>query len=257
MHFPYAPFALPQQPSPGSTPPVPSPTPSPPPEASRHPVQAPLPLDILRNTQISVFFPLKDERVPSSLANFIVRDEGQCSPRFVRSTLYAIPHRADLLSQTGLPMAVIVHPLADTVSGEVCTSSRGGHAQLHHPARAADCGLRRVPATSVCAVPRLRQQVQPLGFGWSAICLLFLQYAERWSVHLVPTPAHPVALSSVSPSYFVPLGVDGTRTDASRRPELCRGSVDFAAPANYYNYPPRVRAGENHTRARGAKSDRK
>lgn len=38
--------------------------------------------------------------------------------------------------------------------------------------------------------------------------------------------------------YFSPLEVNGRRHDASSRPELCRGTVEFVATKEYCEHPP-------------------
>jgi hypothetical protein len=49
---------------------------------------------------------------PPSTSRFIVRDCGGASPRLLRSTLNAVPHSPELLGSSGMPMAVVVQPLA-------------------------------------------------------------------------------------------------------------------------------------------------
>ena len=45
-------------------------------------------------------------------------------------------------------------------------------------------------------------------------------------------------VSEVPRDYFCNLGVDGRRRDWLERPELCRGTVEFVAPAEYSVRPP-------------------
>jgi protein transport protein SEC24 len=43
---------------------------------------------------------------------------------------------------------------------------------------------------------------------------------------------------TVPSEYYCPLDQNGRRTDANERPELCQGSVELIAPAEYMVRPP-------------------
>lgn len=49
---------------------------------------------------------------PPANGNYIVRDRGNCSPRFIRATLNTVPATNDLLSTSAMPLALVVSPLA-------------------------------------------------------------------------------------------------------------------------------------------------
>lgn len=48
----------------------------------------------------------------------VVRDAGNCSPRNMRLTLNCIPSSAEMVSLSGMPLAVLVQPLAPPQPGE-------------------------------------------------------------------------------------------------------------------------------------------
>jgi hypothetical protein len=50
---------------------------------------------------------------PYSTTNFRAVDEGNCNPRFIRSTLYNIPTTDSLLKSSNIPLGIVVQPLAD------------------------------------------------------------------------------------------------------------------------------------------------
>ncbi|KAB2617882.1 transport protein Sec24-like [Pyrus ussuriensis x Pyrus communis] len=49
---------------------------------------------------------------PPATSDYIVRDNGNCSPRYMRCTINQIPFTADLLTTSGMPLALLVEPLA-------------------------------------------------------------------------------------------------------------------------------------------------
>ena len=49
---------------------------------------------------------------PPASSRYIVKDTGDCSPRFMRATLNNVPATADLCRMGAMPLAVIVSPLA-------------------------------------------------------------------------------------------------------------------------------------------------
>lgn len=54
---------------------------------------------------------------PLSTTDFVCRDDssgGNCNPRFVRSSLYAVPTTSDLQKQIGLPFVLSIQPFAHT-----------------------------------------------------------------------------------------------------------------------------------------------
>ncbi|XP_067629069.1 protein transport protein Sec24C-like isoform X2 [Eurosta solidaginis] len=55
---------------------------------------------------------------PLVTTKYVVEDQGNFSPRYVRSSLYCIPATADLLKTTALSSTLAVSPMARTVEGE-------------------------------------------------------------------------------------------------------------------------------------------
>ncbi|KAL5070735.1 hypothetical protein RYX36_021622 [Vicia faba] len=49
---------------------------------------------------------------PPATSDFIVRDTGNCSPRYMKCTINQIPFTADLLTTSGMQLAMLVQPLA-------------------------------------------------------------------------------------------------------------------------------------------------
>ncbi|XP_067642350.1 protein transport protein Sec24C-like [Eurosta solidaginis] len=55
---------------------------------------------------------------PLVTTKYVVEDQGNSSPRYVRSSLYCIPATADLLKTTALSITLTVSPMPRTVEGE-------------------------------------------------------------------------------------------------------------------------------------------
>ncbi|XP_067618845.1 protein transport protein Sec24D-like [Eurosta solidaginis] len=55
---------------------------------------------------------------PFETTKYVVEDQGNSSPSYVRSSLYCIPATADLLKTTALSITITVSPMARTVEGE-------------------------------------------------------------------------------------------------------------------------------------------
>ncbi|XP_067628463.1 protein transport protein Sec24C-like [Eurosta solidaginis] len=55
---------------------------------------------------------------PLVTTKYVVEDQGNSSPRYVRSSLYCILATADLLKTTALPFTLTISPMARTVEGE-------------------------------------------------------------------------------------------------------------------------------------------
>ncbi len=48
-----------------------------------------------------------------------MRDYGNASPRFIRSTMYNVPSTPDMLKQTSVPFGLVVSPFAPVAEGEI------------------------------------------------------------------------------------------------------------------------------------------
>merc|ERR1719334_455500 len=49
---------------------------------------------------------------------FITRDQGNSGPRLMRSTMYSVPDNPDMKKQTGVPLGLVMSPLAEPAPGE-------------------------------------------------------------------------------------------------------------------------------------------
>jgi protein transport protein SEC24 len=56
---------------------------------------------------------------PLAGINFTCQDQGNCNPRFMRSSTYAIPNASDMVKQSHIPIALSISPLAELRADEV------------------------------------------------------------------------------------------------------------------------------------------
>merc|ERR1719317_1269195 len=49
---------------------------------------------------------------------FLTRDQGNSGPRMMRSTMYSVPDNPDMKKQTGVPLGLVMSPLAEIAEGE-------------------------------------------------------------------------------------------------------------------------------------------
>ncbi|XP_049934190.1 protein transport protein Sec24-like At4g32640 [Nymphaea colorata] len=49
---------------------------------------------------------------PPATSDYVARDTGNCSPRYMSCTMNQIPCTSDLLSTSSMPLALLVQPLA-------------------------------------------------------------------------------------------------------------------------------------------------
>ncbi|WOL14443.1 protein transport protein Sec24-like [Canna indica] len=138
---------------------------------------------------------------PPATTNFIVKDNGNCSPRLMRCTMNQIPCTGDLLSTSSMPLALMVQPLA-----------------LPHPSEEA---------------------IQVVDFGESgpircSRCKGYINPFMRFIDHGRKFICNFCGFTNETPrDYYCNLGPDGRRHDADDRPELCRGTVEFVATREY------------------------
>ncbi|XP_017465930.1 PREDICTED: protein transport protein Sec24C isoform X2 [Rhagoletis zephyria] len=149
---------------------------------------------------------------PLVTTKYVVQDQGNSSPRYVRSSLYCIPATSDLLKTTALPFTLLVSPMARTVEGEyeppIVNFGELG------PIRCNRCKAYMSP------------NMQFVDAGRRFQCLMCKVTTE------VPT------------EYFQHLDHTGQRVDKYERPELVLGTYEFLATKDYCrnNTPPEIPA---------------
>merc|ERR1719233_148006 len=55
---------------------------------------------------------------PLVTTHFLTRDQGNTGPRLMRSTMYSVPDNPDMKKQTGVPLGLVMSPLATPLEGE-------------------------------------------------------------------------------------------------------------------------------------------
>ncbi|XP_062173358.1 protein transport protein SEC24 C [Alnus glutinosa] len=138
---------------------------------------------------------------PPATSDYIVRDTGNCSPRYMRCTISQIPCTADLLTTSGMQLALLVQPLALPHPSE-------------EPIQVVDFGESGPVRCSRCK-------------GYINPFMKFIDQGRQFICNLC-------GYTDETPrDYHCNLGPDGKRRDANERPELCRGTVEFVATKEY------------------------
>lgn len=144
---------------------------------------------------------------PLSSTAFKTIDQGNASPRFIRSSLYTIPATDEMVKTCAIPFGVTIQPLAELGHDEdpIPVVDFGGEG----PVRCSRCQAYANP------------YFQFINGGRLFICNLCSFSNE------VPS------------SYFSNLDMSGRRIDIQQRPELILGSCEFAVHGAYCLRPPR------------------
>lgn len=149
----------------------------------------------------------KDMRIPPppSTISYVVNDEGNASPRFMRMSLYTVPTTKELLHQSRLPLSVVMQPLADVGPGE----------EVPPLVNFGEAGPLRCQ--------RCRAYINPF--------VKFIDGGQRYVCSLCSVP------NEVPREYYCNIDGYGVRRDIANRPELSKGSVEFAATKAYEGRP--------------------
>jgi len=138
---------------------------------------------------------------PLVTTNFTVKDYGNASPRYIRSTMYYVPASEDMRKQTGVPFGLVISPMAriqpDEIEPPITDFGPEG------PVR---CG-------------RCKAYMCPL-----------MQFTDGGRKFQCPFCK---ALTEVPASYFQHLDHTGKRIDVFQRPELCLGTYECVATKDY------------------------
>jgi len=163
--------------------------------------------DTIAQYYLSHVYPTFEHHIPPPAAvPFVAFDQGNASPKFTRLTLNNIPSTSDALRSTGLPLGLVLQPLAPLQPGE-----------LEIPVL--DFGEVGPPRCHRC-----RAYINPF--------MVFRSGGNKFVCNMCNYA------NDVPPEYFCALTPQGARVDREQRPELMRGTVEFLVPKEYWNKEP-------------------
>ncbi|XP_035256810.1 LOW QUALITY PROTEIN: protein transport protein Sec24C-like [Anguilla anguilla] len=144
---------------------------------------------------------VRGQAPPLVTTNFLVKDQGNASPRFVRCTAYNVPCTSDMAKQSQVPLAAVIKPLAPLPPDEM-------------PPYLVDHGESGPIRCNRCK-------------AYMCPYMQFIEGGRRFQCGfcscVTEVPAH----------YFQHLDHTGRRVDSYERPELSMGSYEFRATVDY------------------------
>lgn len=163
--------------------------------------------DVPAKYYLERIYPTMEQHVPPPGAvPFVAFDQGNSSPKFARLTLNNIPSTSDALAATGLPLGLVLQPLAPLQEGE-------------QPIPVLDFGETGPPRCRRC-----RAYINP-----------FMTFRSGGNKFVCNLCNHP---NDVPTEYFAPTDPSGVRVDRTQRPELMLGTVEFMVPKEYWAKEP-------------------
>lgn len=152
--------------------------------------------NVIFSTSIPVQVPPLESTIePDSIIN----DGGCARPQHLRATVYQIPATEDILKSTSIPLGIIIKPFDETeADGQIVVP---------------------ISNSDIIRCNRCRAYMSPY--------MRFMDGGRRFQCAL----CH--AISEVSQTYFGHLDHTGQRLDKYERPELCLGSYEFKATAEF------------------------
>ncbi|KAK4124636.1 hypothetical protein N657DRAFT_680581 [Parathielavia appendiculata] len=167
----------------------------------------PLSRDSVQQYFFSNVYPTFERLVPPpATVSFVAFDQGNASPKFARLTMNNIPATADGLKSTGLPLGLVLQPMAPLQAGE-----------LEIPVL--DFGDVGPPRCHRC-----RAYINPF--------MMFRSGGNKFVCNLCGYA------NDTPPEYFCATSPQGVRVDRDQRPELTRGTVEFVVPKEYWTREP-------------------
>ncbi|XP_061196580.1 protein transport protein Sec24C-like isoform X2 [Saccostrea echinata] len=168
------------------------------------PDQMPSPIQVIeddRANRSGVFQTAKGAVPPSVTTNFTVQDQGNCNPRFMRSTMYNVPCTSDMLKSCHVPFSLSINPFAKLPEEE-----------LNPP-------IVNLGEIGPVRCKRCKAYMNPN--------MMFIDGGRRFQCVFCG------AATDVPAEYFAHLDHTGRRIDSYDRPELCLGSYEFVATKDY------------------------
>nr|XP_022316893.1 protein transport protein Sec24C-like isoform X2 [Crassostrea virginica] len=168
------------------------------------PDQMPSPIQVIDDDQANRrgnFQTTKGAVPPLVTTDFVVQDQGNCNPRFMRSTLYNVPCTSDMLKSCHIPFALSISPFAKLPEEEY------------------DPPIVNLGETGPVRCKRCKAYMNPN--------MMFIDGGRRFQCIFCG------AATDVPADYFAHLDHTGRRIDTYDRPELCLGSYEFVATKDY------------------------
>ncbi|KAM6442109.1 protein transport protein Sec24C isoform 2-T4 [Liasis olivaceus] len=179
---------------------------APPPPKRLDPDSIPSPIQVIeddRNNRGSEPFitGIRGQVPPLVTTNFLVKDQGNASPRFIRCTSYNIPCTSDMAKQSQVPLAAVIKPLAALPAEET-------------PPYLVDHG-----ESGPIRCNRCKAYMCPF--------MQFIEGGRRFQCCFCS------CVTEVPSHYFQHLDHTGRRVDYYDRPELSLGSYEYLATVDY------------------------
>ncbi|XP_051160951.1 protein transport protein Sec24C-like isoform X4 [Leptopilina boulardi] len=169
------------------------------------PDNMPNPIQVIqddRNSRTGPFITNQKGLVPPLVTTkFTVQDQGNASPRLIRSTMYTVPTTTDIMKQTSVPFGLILSPMARVEDGE-------------YEPPIVDMG-EIGPVRCI----RCKAYMSPF--------MQFIDSGRRFQCMFCK------ATTEVPAEYFQHLDHTGQRMDRYERPELMLGTYEFMATKDY------------------------
>ncbi|TVY23645.1 Uncharacterized protein LHYA1_G008064 [Lachnellula hyalina] len=163
--------------------------------------------DALSQYYLSHVYPTFEHHIPPPASvPFVAFDQGNASPKYTRLSMNNIPSTSDALHSLGLPLGLLLQPLAPLQPGE-----------LEIPVL--DFGEIGPPRCHRC-----RAYINPF--------MVFRSGGNKFVCNMCNYA------NDVPPEYFSATTPQGARVDREQRPELMRGTVEFLVPKEYWSKEP-------------------
>ena len=156
--------------------------------------------------QATVYPTMEKHLPPPAAIPFVAFDQGNSAPKFARLSVNNIPSTAESMNSTGLPLGLILQPLAALQEGE-------------QPIPVLDFGEAGPPRCRRC-----RTYINPF--------MTFKSGGNKLVCNMCSFA------NDVPPEYFAPTDIQGIRVDRAQRPELMLGTVEYTVPKEYWSKEP-------------------
>lgn len=143
---------------------------------------------------------------PPATVSFVAFDQGNASPKYSRLSMNNIPATAEGLQATGLPLGMMLQPMASLSTGE------------------AEIPILDFGDVGPPRCRRCRAYINPF--------MMFRSGGNKFVCNLCSYP------NDTPPDYFCATSPQGVRVDRDQRPELHRGTVEFVVPKEYWTREP-------------------